>query len=410
MLVIGGGVIGLTTAYALLLKGFEVTILDEAMDAASASKATAGIIAGSTVVPWAKKSLWLQLPKMFLSQNNPVSVSWPFPKDFLFFLSQSIKASHPLACANISVGLAQLGLNGYTAWQELLSDIPESRHFFKQNGCIFAYRTEDDYKADTHDLALRRGFGMVINPLSSDDMQRIFPNLISRFAFGACVEKAGHVADIDGLLDTIKSTIIMHGGKFISTKVIGLCTTQDKIFSVVTKDHHYKANIFVLGAGYGSSKLAQQFGFKVPIVPAWGGSVLFNDTNIKLAKPILILSDGIAITPSDSGLQVSGLLQIGEFCDGNTMRDRLIESARGLFGDFTYSRMEFTVGPRPLTADSLPVIGVDQRYQNLYYNFGHGHWGIGQASLSAKIISDLIFGTKGSAEISAYSPGRFKTN
>ena len=93
---------------------------------------------------------------------------------FFVFLSQSIKACHPLACTNSSVGLAQLGLNGYTAWQELLSDIPESRHFFKQNGCIFAYRTEDDYKADAHDLALRRDFGMVIDPLSSDDMQRIF--------------------------------------------------------------------------------------------------------------------------------------------------------------------------------------------------------------------------------------------
>ena len=65
MLVIGGGGIGLTTAYALLLKGFEVTILDEAMDAASASKATAGIIAGSTVVPWAKKAFGFNYQRCF---------------------------------------------------------------------------------------------------------------------------------------------------------------------------------------------------------------------------------------------------------------------------------------------------------------------------------------------------------
>ena len=138
---------------------------------------------------------------------------------------------------------------------------------------------------------------MVIDPLSSDDMQRVFPNLISRIAFGACVKKAGHVADIDGLLDTIKLKNVMYGGKFISTKVIGLRTAQDKIFSVVSQENHYNADIFILGAGYGSSKLAQQIGFKVPIVPAWGASVLFKDTDIKLAKPILVLSDGIAVTP-----------------------------------------------------------------------------------------------------------------
>ena len=89
------------------------------------------------------------------------------------------------------------------------------------------------------------------------------------------------------------------------------------------------------------------------------------------------------------------------------MRDQIIESARGLFGEFTFSHMEFTVGPRPLTAGSLPMIGADPRYKNLYCNFGHGHWGIGQASLSAKIIADLMIGNQGSMEVSAYNPSRF---
>ena len=101
-------------------------------------------------------------------------------------------------------------------------------------------------------------------------------------------------------------------------------------------------------------------------MPAWGPSVLFKDTEIKLAEPILVLSDEIAVTASDSGLRVSGLTQIGESCGCNKMRDRIIESARGLFGEFTFSQMEFTVGPSPLTAGSLPMIGADPRYKNLY--------------------------------------------
>lgn len=306
--------------------------------------------------------------------------------------------------------MAQLGLDGYDAWQELLSDVPERRLLLQQNSCIFGYRTEEDYKSDANDLALRRDFGMVIDHLSSDDMQRVFPNLISRIVFGACVQKAGHVADMDGLLDAIKFKNVTHSGKFISTKVIGLRIAQDKIFSVISQDNHYNPDVFILEAGYGSSKLAQQIGFKVPIVPAWGASVLFKDTDIKLAKPILVLSDGIAVTHSDSGLQISGFTQIGESCDCNKMRDRIIESARGPFGEFTFTQVEFTVGPRPLTAETLPMIGADPRYKNLYCNFGHGHWGIGQASLSAKIIADLMIGNQGSMEVSAYSAIRFYTN
>lgn len=68
---------------------------------------------------------------MVLSQNSPVSVSWPLPKTFYFFLSKSIKASHPSASKKSSVGLAQLGLDGYDAWQELLSDVPERRLLLK---------------------------------------------------------------------------------------------------------------------------------------------------------------------------------------------------------------------------------------------------------------------------------------
>ena len=130
-----------------------------------------------------------------------------FAKKLFIFLSQSIKASHPSASKKSSVGLAQLGLDGYDAWQKLLGDVAERRLLLKQNGCIFGYRTEEDYKADANDLAFRRDFGMVIDPLSSDDMQRVFPNLISLIAFGACDQKAGHVADIDGLLDAIESKL-----------------------------------------------------------------------------------------------------------------------------------------------------------------------------------------------------------
>ena len=126
-----------------------------------------------------------------------------------------------------------------------------------------------------------------------------------------------------------------------------------------------------------------------------------------MAKPILVLSNEIAVTASDSGLRVSGLTQIGESCGCNKMQDRIIESTKGLFGEFTFSQVEFTVGPRPLTADSLPIIGADPRYTNLYYNFGHGHWEIGQASLSAKIIAGLMIGNQGLMEVSAYSPSRF---
>ena len=82
------GIVGLTTAYALVLQSFEVTILDEAKDAASASKATAGIIAGSTVVPWAKKACGPNYQRCFKARIVQYQFHGLCQKTFYFFKSE----------------------------------------------------------------------------------------------------------------------------------------------------------------------------------------------------------------------------------------------------------------------------------------------------------------------------------
>jgi D-amino-acid dehydrogenase len=407
-LVIGGGIVGLTTAYKLARDGLKVTVLDEGAVERRASSATGGIIGGSSVIPWANESLWKRVPGMLLDRKKPLFMGFPLPKGLLNFLTHSKKSSRPSAFQSSSAGLANLGLKGRGAWEQLLIDLPDAASLFQFEGCLFLYQQEADKEADAIDVKIRRSHGMEIEDLNEDEVRKLLPEMPSPINGAACVSAAGHVTDPVGLQNNLMKAIKALGGKFIEERATHLSCSSNRVDAVNTAQGPLSEDIVILAAGHGSAELAHNVGLKIPMVPAWGVSVTFEDADVELSVPMLVLNHGLAVTPSDKGLRVTGLLQIGGAKKTKAMERRLIELAKELFGDFGHSGIRVVAGPRPLMADSLPALGPDPNRHNLYHNYGHGHWGLTQASTSALIISNHVMGRKCDVDISAYRPDRFR--
>ncbi len=406
-LIIGGGIVGLSTAYALCREGISVVVIDPGDPLARATSATAGIIGGSSVIPWASAALWPRLPALLLEKDGPLRMKTPLPRGLAGFFRQSVRAGRPDARKVSSAGLAGLGLRGWDAWQDLLGDLPDARAFFVQNGCLFYYADEAQVAADAAANTLRRGFGMDLTDLSAGDMQDILPPLSRPVAGGVRVNAAGHVTDPLGLQAHLKAAVQAHGGVFVDEAATGLMVDGALITGVKTANGDYEADAIVIAAGAGAAPLMANLGRKIPMIPGWGASVTFTDPEIDLDTPFLMLSDGVAVTPSLKGLRVSGLLKVGGAGKADAMNATLIGHAKRLFGDFGYGELIAFTGPRPLTADSLPLLGPDPSYKNLYHNYGHGHWGLTQASISAQVTADLVTGRDPRIDISAYRPARF---
>ncbi len=405
--IVGGGIIGLATAYALGREGVRATVLDPGVPQARASSATAGIIGGSSVIPWASSDLWPKLPSHLLQRDGPLRMAVPTPAGLAGFFRHSIRAGRPERRQASAAGLANLGLRGWDAWQTLLCDLPETRALFVQNGCLFYYPSPAHQAGDDKSNALRRGFGMDLTDLNAGDMQALLPPLVRSVAGGVRVNSAGHVVDPSGLQENLKAAILKQGGAFVAQKATGFMTSGPRVTAVTAGSAQYPADAVVLSAGSGAAALATGLGRNIPMIPAWGASVTFTDPEINLDIPFLVLSDGFAVTPSRLGLRVSGLLQVGGAGKAEGMKSTLIAQAKRLFGDFGHSGIISCAGPRPLTADSLPFLGPDPRYENLFHNFGHGHWGLTQAAISGQITTDLVLGRKCKIDISAYRPNRY---
>lgn len=406
-LVIGGGIIGLTTAYELARNGVRVTVIDEGPVDNRATTATAGIIGGSSVIPWANESLWKRVPGMILDRKKPLYLALPLPKGLLNFLKHSHKSGQPEVFSSSSAGLANLGLRGRESWSHLLSDLPEAASLFKYRGCLFLYQKESDRLADAGDVGIRRSHGMEIDELNESEVREILPSMPSPIDGAVNVTAAGHVSDPIELQKHLRAAIIDLGGAFLEEKVINLKCTSNRVEAAYTAKGVKEAEVIVLAAGHASAALARDVGLNIPMTPAWGVSVTFEGSDVDLAVPMLVLNHGIAITPSDKGLRVTGLLQIGGAKKSEAMERRLIELAKELFGEFNYTGTSVVAGPRPLMADSLPALGPDPNYENLYHNYGHGHWGLTQASTSARIVTNHVMGRACNVDITAYRPDRF---
>jgi D-amino-acid dehydrogenase len=409
VIVIGGGIIGLATACRLVQDSFHVTIIDKNKSNNRASIATAGIIGGSSVIPWANDHLWKKIPSRLLSENGPLKVAYPLPANFLSFIYKSRKAGSNLEINKSSKGLAALGLKGWTEWQSLLKPFAKLKKFFTQRGCLLYYGDKDEYLNEIKNNNLRRKHGMNIQHLKTKELFLKIPKTCDKNPLATLILKAGHLNNPSKFQDSLINELKKKGLKKISACATGFEMKHNKINNVITTKGKIKCDYAIICSGTGGKDLAEKLGSKISMIPAWGTSIIFKNPKIKINQPILIEKKGFAIVPNGNDLRVAGLVQVGGKTNIRNLKfeNILLNQMKKIFGNFKYKGISYATGARPLTPDSLPIIGQSPNYKNVFFNFGHGHWGMTHAPVCATIVSNLICKRRNKINIKPYDAARF---
>jgi D-amino-acid dehydrogenase len=399
-LVLGGGVVGVTTAYLLAKAGHEVTLVEqqEALGA-EATGGNAGIIAPGHSFAWASprapRMLWQSLRGAETAIRvrlgaDPQLYAWG-----LRFLRECTSAR---ARRNT---LIKLRLCQYS--QAVLNEIVRTegiQYHAITRGALYLHRDPAELEAGVKKMALLAEHGQRQEVLDAAAVARLEP------AFAPVQAKiAGAIRDLgdssgDSRLFTEELARIAcdkHGVTVrLGTRVAALRADGDRIDGVVTSAGVLTADAYVLALGVGAPAVARTAGARLPIYPAKGYSSTFPLTPGGLAPTISGVDEQWLVGWSRLGdrLRLTSTAEFAGYDWGWTPRDfgNILRLARDLFPDAAdYERGEYRACLRPMTPDGPPILGLG-RHRNLFFNCGHGHMGWTMACGTARIVADLMTG------------------
>lgn len=399
-IVIGGGVVGVTTAYYLAKEGHDVTVIDKAQTVGQdATAVNAGLIAPGHCFAWASPAAPKMLLKSLLGEKTAIRVKPSLDPRFLWWGMQFMReCTAERAKTNT---LAKLGLSVYS--QELLYKIEAEENIDYdgiKKGLVYTYRDEEEMKLGVMKAKLLSDAGQTIESITSDELGKLDP------AFAASsIKFAGAIYapnDASGNSEKFSINLMERckamGVKFeFGVEAKKFTEKNGKITSIVTNQGSMEADNYVLAMGVMSPFMSRTVGQDLPIYPAKGFSVTIDITNKDAAPTIGGVDEKTLVAWSrfDDKLRISSTAQFSGYNRSHTRADfdNIIDTASALWPDAAdWSKPRMTAGLRPMTPDGTPIIGKGEKHSNLFYNTGHGHMGWTMSCGSSRMLVDIMQG------------------
>ena len=399
-LVLGAGVVGVTTAYFLAKAGHEVTVVEEKDGVGlEASAGNAGIIAPGHSFAWASprapRMLWQSLRgaetaiRLRLG-TDPRLYTWG-----LRFLREctSARARHNT--------LVKLRLCQYS--QAVMNELVRAEaleYHAITKGALYVHRDPAELEAGIKKMALLAEHGQKQEILDANDLAKLDPVFapVKEKIAGAIRDLGDSSGDSHLFVENLARRCQEALGVTVKlgTRVTALRADTDRIDAVVTSQGVLTADHYVLALGVGSPVVARTAGLPLPIYPAKGYSSTFPLRPGGLAPTVPGVDEQWLVGWSRLGdrLRLTSTAEFAGYDWGWTPRDfnNILRLARDLFPDAAdYDRGQYRACLRPLTPDGPPILGLG-RHRNLFLNCGHGHMGWTMACGTARIVADLMNG------------------
>lgn len=413
--IIGGGVVGVTSAYELVKEGHEVTVIDRQPDVAlECSHANGGYVAVSQAVPWSAPGVPSKTLLGMFAEDAPIVLHpsqlpavWRWGLEFL--ASSRAAPSWQNTQHILRLALYSFATLKETRDAETIDYAPIKKGSLK---VFFDQSTLDEaVTASQAQVAL----GVSYRRFSAADCAALVPALaptMPRLAGGLHYpEEEG--GDCCAFTRALAAICAKRGVKFaFDTTVTGFEGDGERILAVLTNSGRKAFDAFVLAAGADSPILARPLGLRLPIIPVKGYSLTFPRLLWPEAPDMQVLDEkhkfGYAPLGHDR-LRMTGFAEISGYdTEPEPARTTaFVRSFIGLFpqleGRIRVSKLKPFCCLRPVTPSGLPIIGRS-RLQNLYCNVGHGHLGWTLAHGSARLLAASLAGRKGDIDTTGYEP------
>lgn len=410
VVVIGGGVIGLCSAYYAQSEGHEVTIIDNQHEGAdSTSTGNAGMIVPSHFIPLAAPGMIQMGLKMLLNPKSPFGFHFPPSLDQLLWTWTFYKAATPEHVAKTETILRDLNLFSRREYDSLTEAIGVGFEL-RKDGLLMLCKKQGtlDHEALVANRANQIGLNAEV--LSAGQLGVLDPGT-NYDVCGAVHFKDDASLTPRNLVSALRDHLGRHGATFVNLQSpTGFGKKSGKIDRVHTHLGDFPCDELVLAAGAWSSGLAKGLGLKIPMVAGRG-------YGMTIAKPpqtpriCAILTEArVAMTPMEDGLRFTGTMELGPPSDHvNEARVHgIVESIPKFLPAFSEADLHgetIWTGNRPCSPDGLPYIG--RASSNVIVATGHGMMGLSLGPITGKLVAELVSGRETSLPLNQLDPKRY---
>lgn len=408
VLVVGGGIIGLSIAAVLQRDGMQVTLVDAHKIGSGASFGNAGHLATEQVYPVADPSIFKHLPKMLIDPLGPLRVDWRYLPKLLPWMSRLVLNMRPENFLQIHETLKRMNSVSLAAWDAMVQDFDLQSWVHVQGSLLVAEKAKTLGALQEHADKLN-ALGVPTEYWSAQALQDAVPVLAPNQIGGLFFPQTGHVSDLVAMMRRLQQVFVEAGGQIVEDcKVTAIKPISNHKVCILSVAQQFEADKVVVAMGAHAKDLVKDItGVNVPLDTERGYHYMLPQEKNRLNIPIASADRRFIMTPMEGGLRLAGTVEYaGLQAAPNMQRARqLLQLAKPMLKeDLNAQEATEWMGFRPTIVDSLPVI---DRFGSVYFAFGHQHLGLTHAAVTAQLMRSLMRNEKPLLDLHPYRLNRF---
>jgi len=410
ILIIGGGIIGVTAAYFLAEAGAGVTLVEKGDIAAGSSYGNAGLICPCHSEPIPRPGVLTQGLKWLLDAESPFYIKPRLDPELVRWLWRFQAHCNETAVQRAIPLLRDMQRESLRLYQALIAQ-EQIDCDFERKGGLTLFRTEAGLAKGHHEVEAMGRFGLQMELLpDAAAVRALEPSIHPDIVGGIHYQEDAHINPAR-FVHAMAAAARAKGATLLTdTEVLGFDTGERGLTAVRTSQGKHIAQQIVLAAGAWSTPIARQLGLAIPMQPAKGYSLTLPRPANFLHTHLHLAEAKVAVTPMGSLLRLAGTLELAGFdLTINQRRVNAIRRAAGsyLIGLENQEPVEIWRGLRPCPPDGLPYIGRSARHPNLIIATGHAMLGISMGPITGQLVAQLACDQPTTLGLTPFSPDRF---
>jgi len=410
IVIIGGGIAGLCTAYFLNKNGHQVTVIEKSNFTHGASYVNAGYITPSHIIPLAAPGMITKGLKWMFNSASPFYLKPRLDPEFFKWAWYFKRASTQAKVEKAIPVIKDINILSRGLFEDIKASGDLGDFHLERKGLLMLYKTEKAGEEEMEVAEKAKFIGLEAEALNLEQLKILEPEIELDVAGAIHYECDGHTTPTE-FMPKMVAYLKKAGVKLMpNEEVQRIAVSGTSIQNVITDLNEYKADEVVMAAGSWTGKLAKQIDLKIPL-QAGKGYRINVERNTGIHYPAVLMEAKVAVTPMKGFTRFSGTMEFSGI--NQKIRKERVEAIANAARQY-YIGLEFRAeekaaaqsGLRPVSPDGLPYIGRSEKYTNLSFATGHAMMGWSLGPATGLLVSEIISGKRTSMDISPFHPDR----